>query len=58
LRRKTPCFSWGIKGYRRKQQGILKLKAEGFTVSASGGKRNSRPVSGLVAAVEAGSPRL
>ena len=40
------------------QQGILKLKAEGFTASASGGKRNSRPVSGLVAAVEAGSPRL
>ena len=39
-------------------QGILKLKAEGFTVSASGGKRNSRPVSGLVAAVEAGSPCL
>ena len=40
------------------QQGILKLKAEGFTVSASGGKRKSKPVSGLVAAVEAGSPCL
>lgn len=38
------------------KQGILKLKAEGFTVSASGGKRKSSPVSGLVAAVEARSP--
>ncbi|NLA14217.1 MAG: phosphoadenosine phosphosulfate reductase family protein, partial [Tissierellia bacterium] len=40
------------------KQGLLKLKAEGFTVSARRGKRKFNPVSGLVAAVEAGSSCL